>query len=684
MIFKCKICGGELEIGEQENITVCQYCGTKQTLPKMDDEKRINMFDRANHFRRNNEYDKAMGIYETILNEDPTDAEAYWSLILCKYGVEYVEDPATHKWLPTCNRTLSTSVLADEDYKAAIQYASVVTAPIYKEEAEKIEEIQKEIMRISGKEDPYDIFICYKESDDSGRRTYDSVLAQDLYQQLTKEGYRVFFARISLEDKIGTAYEPYIFAALNSAKVMIAVGTKKEYFNAVWVRNEWFRFLGMMKKNPDKVLIPAYRDMDPYDLPDELLHLQAQDMGKIGFMQDLLHGIDKLLKQKMKESNGGENTKVVPIEANNVQNLIRRIEAFLEEGDIGKAKAYCEKVLDIKIDEARVYIAKLQIQLYEKYHENKFLLNQDAIYEVKNNLRKNFLFSNALKYADDEYKRKLEAIADKNKEEAYNEVLHELNKKIIEQNDVFRIISEFQGEEDNSRWEKLLSKAQILQKEYLANKKQLLDIRSEISDKEEEADCVRKEIQDRQVNTKKKKEEIDKKLYKAQKRYREVENEMLEKGNILGYQRKKFGKMVYHKESTQVICIGMWIICALMVVGLFGTGSNVFCIATFISFLLAISTNLAYNTYKKEHDEFLKVGFIDIQQLEKEMDILMHRKLDAKNDVDNFQRIYDSLRKKEVSESLEIQNFGKKLQDIEIQIKELKEQELKVLDCLEN
>ena len=79
-IFKCKMCGGTLEIKEGESVAVCEYCGTKQTLPKLDDEKRANLYDRANHFRRCNEYDKAMGIYEQILAEDNTDAESYWSL----------------------------------------------------------------------------------------------------------------------------------------------------------------------------------------------------------------------------------------------------------------------------------------------------------------------------------------------------------------------------------------------------------------------------------------------------------------------------------------------------------------------------------------------------------------------------------------------------------------------------
>ena len=54
---------------------------------------------------------------------------------------------------------------------------------------------------------------------------------------MTAKGYKVFFSRITLEDKLGMQYEPYIFAALNSAKVMLAFGTKYEYFHAVWVKN---------------------------------------------------------------------------------------------------------------------------------------------------------------------------------------------------------------------------------------------------------------------------------------------------------------------------------------------------------------------------------------------------------------------------------------------------------------
>ena len=158
-IFKCKMCGGTIEFEPGATVGVCDSCGTKQTLPRLDTDRKSNLYDRANHFRRNNDFDKAMGIYEQILNEDNTDAEAYWSLVLCRYGIEYVEDPASHKRIPTVNRAQYTSIYMDEDYKSALQYADVYQRQVYEEEAKAIDDIQKGILEISNKEEPFDIFI---------------------------------------------------------------------------------------------------------------------------------------------------------------------------------------------------------------------------------------------------------------------------------------------------------------------------------------------------------------------------------------------------------------------------------------------------------------------------------------------------------------------------------------------
>ncbi|SEL53092.1 Regulator of chromosome condensation (RCC1) repeat-containing protein [Ruminococcus sp. YRD2003] len=359
--YTCKMCGASLKISEGKTICKCDYCGTEQTLPHYIDDHRANLYERANHFRRNNEFDKATEIYEKILNGDTTDSEAYWSLVLCRYGIEYVDDPVAGKRVPTVNRAQFTSIFDDDNYKSALKYADLDQRKLYEAEANAINEIQKGILAISQKEKPFDVFICYKETDSNGRRTQDSVLANDLYHQLTQEGFKVFFARITLEDKLGTAYEPYIFAALNSAKVMVVLGTRPEYFNAVWVKNEWSRYLSIVRQsNGKKILIPAYRDMDPYNLPEEFSHLQAQDMSKLGFMQDLIRGIRKIVK--------ADEPKPTPREAIsgasvNVSALIRRAFLFLEDGSWNEADTYCEKVLDQDPENAYAYLGKMMVEM---------------------------------------------------------------------------------------------------------------------------------------------------------------------------------------------------------------------------------------------------------------------------------------------------------------------------------
>ena len=367
--FKCKMCGGTIEFEQGASVGICDSCGTKQTLPRLDDEKRANLYDRANHFRRNNDFDKAMGIYEQILLDDRTDSEAYWSLVLCRYGIEYVKDPATHKRVPTVNRAQFTSIFADEDYKSALKYADGYQKEIYEQEAKAIDEIQKGILAISEQEEPFDIFICYKETDKDGRRTQDSVLANDLYHQLTQEGFKVFFSRITLEDKLGTAYEPYIFAALNSAKVMVCLGTKPEYFNAVWVKNEWSRYLSLVKQSDGKkMLIPAYRDMDPYELPEEFSHLQAQDMSKLGFMQDLIRGIKKIISSNAPNPAVIKETVISDLNTD-TSPLLKRAFMFLEDRNWQEADEYCEKVLDRNPECAEAYLGKLMAEMHVQKQE---------------------------------------------------------------------------------------------------------------------------------------------------------------------------------------------------------------------------------------------------------------------------------------------------------------------------
>ena len=89
-----------MQLVEGSSTALCEYCGTMQTVPSADNEKKLTLFSRANRLRIGCEFDKASGVYEAIVADFPEEAEAYWGLVLCKYGIEYVDDPASGKKSP--------------------------------------------------------------------------------------------------------------------------------------------------------------------------------------------------------------------------------------------------------------------------------------------------------------------------------------------------------------------------------------------------------------------------------------------------------------------------------------------------------------------------------------------------------------------------------------------------------
>ncbi len=436
-IYKCKMCGAQLEVTKGSTIATCSFCMSKQTVANADDERKENLFNRANTLRINCEFDKALLAYQSIISIFPHEPEAHWGVVLCKYGIEYVDDHVSKSKKPTIHRMAYESILKDSDYLATLAYADVIAKSQYIEEATQIANIQKNILSISQKEEPFDIFICYKETDKNGNRTHDSVMAQEIYTTLVEKGYKVFFSKITLENKLGTMYEPYIFAALNSAKIMLVLGTKQEYFNAVWVKNEWSRFISLMQTRPDHYLIPCYKDMNAYEMPEEFLAFQAQDLSKLGFMQDLIRGIDKIM---------GKDVNKVRVETREIQSeinieaLLTRSEILINDNDYQKADELIERVLNTDPKNSKAYLLKCVIELNLKSIED--LKKQENVLDKNNN------FIKAYKFGDAKEKEKLDNINtfidNRNKDKTYNVALkYKENGDFEEAKKVFNQIVEY-------------------------------------------------------------------------------------------------------------------------------------------------------------------------------------------------------------------------------------------------
>ncbi len=329
-----------LELVEGKSLCGCKFCGTIQSVPLLDSAEKAELCARAETLRREYRYDKAIALYEELIRLAPTDADLYWELTLCRYGAELSPDGSV-----SLNRIQAHSVLSDEDYKLALKFANEETREFMERRAEQIDRVRREGVELSGGAE-YDIYLCAREVDQNGRRVMDSVIAARLYSRLTAEGFRVFSPQKTLEDKSGGEWEPYIFAALTSARVMIVVGTSAESFEDVWVRNAWSRFSELS----GKTIIPALSDMPPSELPEELSKLQALDMSRLGAESDLISAIKAVT---------GEMTVAVRNVRGDIENdpLIRRAE------DI------CAQLLSKSPNNAGAYVIRLLAE-YKLANEN--------------------------------------------------------------------------------------------------------------------------------------------------------------------------------------------------------------------------------------------------------------------------------------------------------------------------
>jgi hypothetical protein len=291
-IIECKKCGAPIEVKDNSKVVVCEYCQSANSVPVFESTDEIN---RADHLRRSGEFDRALALFEQVFLKNPEDYEAYWGYILAKFGVEYVDDPKTGKKIPTLNRMHPSLFTNNSEYKKAVEYAPTEIRALYEKEGAEIDEIQRKVWEISKTQEDFDIFLCYKENDDFGERTKDSIKTEEIYELLTKEGYKVFFAKKTLEGYAGQEYEPLIYAALHSAKVMLVITSNEDYLNAVWVKNEWARYLNILAKEQDKYLIPCLMDgMIPEQLPQELAKFQAINLAKVGSDFDVKESIEKI------------------------------------------------------------------------------------------------------------------------------------------------------------------------------------------------------------------------------------------------------------------------------------------------------------------------------------------------------------------------------------------------------
>lgn len=288
----CNNCGGDYEY--RNGKWICIHCGSYRP-EGISNEERTLLFSAFQKLRLA-EFNEAELEFDDIIHRYPLNPSGYWGRLLAKYGIKYEEDFDGRK-IPTCYATSIDSIISDKDYLKAVGLADEDSRDYYRKQAEYIERVRKEWLEKTKTEVPYDIFISYKDRDQENNieRTEDSINALELYNHLTRQGYNVFYSRESLRNKIGEEYEPYIFHALKTAKIMIVYASSIEYINSTWVKNEWQRYLKQIDigEKREGSLLVVCDGFSPSELPKVLSSKQCLD----GKSKQLYVDIDSYLKK---------------------------------------------------------------------------------------------------------------------------------------------------------------------------------------------------------------------------------------------------------------------------------------------------------------------------------------------------------------------------------------------------
>ena len=277
----CWNCGWKLEFDPGREIIICPACGRRNERPKATGDT-LNQLNLGYEYWKNQDFAEAEKLFNYVVQHQPNESRAFWGKVLCKYGIEYQAKGESHIIL--CHFISEGSIYNDVSYKQAILYAPENIGTEYRLAAEKVDEIQKRVQRRVNNAEPWDIFLCYKESvpGEKNKRTKDSQIAAELYNYFMKGGYRTFYARESLYDSDipDAEYEAIIYHALYTAKVMIVLATKPEYPETTWMHSEWSRFLENKKEGDGKRFVVLTSEVDPDDLPTELSSRNIYDYSR--------------------------------------------------------------------------------------------------------------------------------------------------------------------------------------------------------------------------------------------------------------------------------------------------------------------------------------------------------------------------------------------------------------------
>ena len=336
MGYVCKMCGKLLTLSGEKSICECEYCGSRQTVPRQYSGRYEEMYNRACELRFKTDFEGAEKLFSLLCEEFPDEPEGYWGKVLCRCGILYEDEAVSGMKLPVCHRAYGTSLNDDRDCCTALSLADSEQSAFYRREISAIEMLRKETLERVGTGVRYDAYICCRT--EGAEASGDRLIADEIYSQLSKEGLRVFYSPETIGEMSEKDGEAYISAAVKGAGILLVVSAEAESFAEPRFRREWSRCAAAARKDSGKLVITCIKDTDRGDVPAELADHEIMDASEMSFLAELIRTV------KLHTGSVGEGKTAAA--RSTPEKLIRRMNIFLADDDFEAAEEYSDMILD--------------------------------------------------------------------------------------------------------------------------------------------------------------------------------------------------------------------------------------------------------------------------------------------------------------------------------------------------
>lgn len=396
--IKCKNCEADIDVSAAVgNVVKCPYCGSTYALSNSSDEVQAALAF-ADGLLDVCEFDKAYSAFQKAAGLNPAEPAAHFGMALAAHKIQYLRDYRKDNGLqPICHDINDRKFSDDASYKKALSLSTPEQSADYARKAAEIDRIKSEFSALKAAGVDYDCFICVKVTDDDGRHTEDSHIAEKIYHSLKEAGYAPFYSEYDIRGQSGADYEARILYALFTSESMFLICTDERYLQTSWVKNEYTRFIGMMseEKKERESLTVVFTDKPIERIAGLGGRIQGISINSFDALQRIINHVEAFREHaapelKRKEYSGASIAKRqavrVGIQKRNLaalggsgeitvsdKSMLKNATAFLERGNFSAALNFADMLIKNNASNSAAYrlrfLAENECKTAEEYIE---------------------------------------------------------------------------------------------------------------------------------------------------------------------------------------------------------------------------------------------------------------------------------------------------------------------------